>query len=432
MSDVLDFLSNLKKPVFQSDPITYGTPPPTMKVVDPNNPLGKLSLPPPDAPAPQLQAPTPDITPVIKSPLNTASSDESDDILERFKPDTRAEDAYFELLNQVPHAETNVPLGRRILAGLSTQGQGGLKRAEEINQGPYLRKLAEFNQREGVLKNLSAAERAGNTNDRLIMSQILTDRRSARTADERERHNAETEKAARARNELSAFLAANPNHQLRVAEDGEFVAFNPKDPTKPPIKTGVKSGELSELSRLMMTQQGQNQRQYTQADLDRQMEELRQQHRLELERVQAQLKVQNEKDKPQTPTEVRIARFNAAAKLLNTDPENKRYISLGQPGTNDFELVLPSTAFWKSEAEKKAKLDRYEQIANEIYGPNWKKENPRQAEELKAARGAGSARSTPTPRDTNSNTIRQRNSVTGAIRESTDGGKTWKIVQAGK
>lgn len=434
MADVFDFLSNLKKPIFETPPITYGDTPPQIKVADPNNPLGKLSLPPPDAgislqgaatPAPALQ------TPVTTNPPKT--SDIDDDILSKFSPESRAQDELYKMLQNTPQYH-RPGLGTRIVAGLSTLAPGGQANADRLLDNGYSRQRENFNTKLSVLGKLADTEKAGNTNERLVLSQLLSDRRNARHQDEVERHNQETEKAARNRNELSAFLAQNPNYQLKTDENGEFVAFNPKEPTKPPIKTGVKSGEMSELAKLMMVQSAANQRQFTQADLDRQMEELRQQHRKEIEELQAKLKIDTERNKPETPTETRIRRFNSASQLLNSDPDNQRYIVLGQPGTNDFELKLPLTPFWKSDAEKKAKLDKFEELNRQIYGSDWKKQNPEEAKKLQAARGTGgnSARSTPTPSGQKSNVIRQRNTATGAIRESTDGGKTWKIIQAGR
>lgn len=432
MADVMEFLNNLKKPVFETPSIEYGAPPPTIKVADPNNPLGKLSLPPPDQQEQSIPSDPRGTVPVaalnLGQPVSSSSSSSStqtdDDlqILDRFKPEHRAQDAYYDMLNKIPQRDEHVPLGRRILAGLSTQGQGGLKRAEEINQAPYHRNLESFNQRAGILKDLSTSERGSNTNERQIMSQLLTERRYGRTQDERERHNLEAETNNRAKTELSQFLAMNPSYQLKTDENGNFVAWNPKDPSKPMLKTGVKSGEMSELARLMMVQGASNAHQMSQQEHDRLMEELRQQHRIELENVQAKLKVQTERDKPETPTETRIRRFNKAAELLNGDPENKRYVILGQPGTNDFELKLPPTAFWSSDADKKVKLDRFEELNRQIYGNDWKKQNPTEAANLAAARGQGTpaARATPTPNKSvtkpagvPTNFIRARNKKTG-------------------
>src|SRR4030095_3494723 len=331
--------------------------------------------------------------------------DPDEDIFKQFQPETRAQDEYFNLIKNLP-VRTKPSTGTRILAGLSTLGQGGLKQAENVKYGDYNRQVGDLQLKAGMLKDLAASKRGAN--------------------------NKEPGEQAAKRIKLQEFRDANPNSKFVRLGNGNYGVADPQ--TGEITDSGVKYG-LSPLEDIMLERGSTQERLATQQQHAKEMEDIRQQHRVALEQLQQQLKEALDRNKPLTPEQEKVGQYLRAQEVFNSDPGNKKFMKLGDPGTNTFQIVLPSAlpewTGWGAE-QRQANAQRYIDINKRIYGPAW---NP-PADIKRAAEGtpeAGRARQNTAPINTPSQGRKRRyDKVTDKTEESLDGGKTWKVVGKGR
>jgi hypothetical protein len=282
------------------------------------------------------------------------------DIRDIYQPDTRATDAFMQLMREIPQRDKPT-LSRRILAGLTTLGPEGVQGGERVLYGEHARRMQDFGVRADLLKDLAQSERAANVNERLLASQILRQDIADRRLAETERAHRATEENREKRYQLSQFLANNPNHQIRVDESGEFIAFNPKNPSQPVVRTGIKSGEMSDIERLGMTIGGQRERQESQQEFIRQMEEIRRQNAEEMARLREELR----RDRPLSPQDVQAEQDNIMRRLA-ANPEYKPFFIPDPSRSSGYTLRRRRAGLTGPTQEE---LDRiYNELGRQIYG----------------------------------------------------------------
>jgi hypothetical protein len=299
-----------------------------------------------------------------------------------YQQDTRATDAFFDLMKQVP--ERKEPgFGRRLVAGLSSLGPEGSAGAERIKYGPYMRQLEDFKLRADLLKDLSSAERSGNINERMMLSQILRSDIAEKGLEERERSSRarevaevsrqstreqEAETRARAAESLSEYRRI----QTRLAQIREDKTLSDTQKAALGAKYAQDLENLRQGGRITLAGE--------QAELAQDLERLRQEGDIETvkargaeERKTEAEKAEIKTEKGELPTQTKVRQYNRARQIFNTDPESKQFIRLGSPGTNDFTIKMP-TAF-RAET-KEAYRKKYEELNQQIYGSNWREQNP--------------------------------------------------------
>jgi hypothetical protein len=326
----------------------------------------------------------------------TTETDLDQDLYDLYKPSTRAQDAYDALIKGMPQ-RPKPSLESRIVAGLSTLGQGGLKQAENVKYAGYNREMADWSERADRLKELADMERAQNTNNRMILNSALTERRVDRRQTETERRNKAAEEDRTARTALMQFRAANPNSQFIRLGNGNWGVADPQ--TNQIVDSGVKYG-LSPLEDILMERESTAQRQANQAEIDRREELLRQQHRIEIERLQAQLKEAYANRKDLTPEQQKVAQFLIAQEVFNTDPDAKPFLTVNETGANTFTIKMPNTlpgwTTWGAE-KKRANAIKWIEINKKIYGQTW--QPPKSVQDIAYPSGSKpAAQATPSAR----------------------------------
>jgi hypothetical protein len=285
------------------------------------------------------------------------------DIRDIYQPDTRATDAFMQLMREIPQREKPT-LSRRILAGLTTLGPEGAQGGERVLYGEHARRMQDFGVKADLLKDLAQSERSANVNERLLASQILRQDIADRRLAETERAHRATEENREKRYQLSQFMANNPNHQIRVDESGEFVAFNPKNPAEPAVRTGIKSGEISDIERLGMIIGAQGERQIKEQEFRREIEAERERRDREMAELREELRAQ----RPPSPQDVQAEQDNIMRRLA-TNPEYKPFFAPDPSRSSGYTLRRRRAGLT---GPKQEELDRiYNELGKQIYGSSF-------------------------------------------------------------
>jgi len=229
---------------------------------------------------------------------------------------------------------------------------------------------------------------AGNINERMLMSQILrsedTDKRLAiqeRAQQERERAGEASRQVANIRTRLMQI-----KEDKTLSDEQKLILGNKYSQDLIRLRGEIESGHIGE-----------------RGDIDAALEGLRQEGRIALEDVEQTGRKEIEGIKSsaegELPTQTKVRQYNTARKILNENPIFKKYIILGNPGTNDFQL--------KGDPNN----SDFMEIRRRIYGPG--------------QTGSGITKPVSTEKTLTKNF---RNKSTGQVKPfiSTDGGKTWR------
>lgn len=307
----------------------------------------------------------------------SAPVQEDADLYEMFKPDMRAQDEYYKMLENAPKRE-NPSFTRKLLAGLGTLSpnpqNNSIEQAEKYKYAPYYREMEEYNRKSGILRELSASERASNINQRQLLTTALADRRAERKQAELERANREKEAHNNRMALVREQLARNPNYTVEFGTDGEMILIDRKTPGGAPIRTGIKGQSMSDLERLILTNAGQGARDALNNEARLELERMRQAHDKSMADLKAQIEAKQDKEKPLTPEQEKVRLYNIAQQVYNTDPTVRRYLTLGEPGTNTFQIRLPNTIPEWTGYGAEARRDnakKWIEINQKIYGANF-------------------------------------------------------------
>lgn len=388
-------------------------------------------------------------TPMMAQPMEETAPEETedtintkyDDILGRYKPETKARDEMLALLANTP--QRNKPSQvTRITAALA-----GIKPGVDPDRymfAPYYREMGERKERLGILKELADAERSENVNQRMILGQEVAQKRASDIQAFREKQQKHREDIDYEKLKMRQFEIQHPDWKKEVVEGGFIQYRNPTNMNEV-FKTGVKDTQMGAIDRAIIAaslaatnRAGEQTNRMTMAEFEAQQRKELAQFQSDLNIREQQAKAEREQQmRYMTPAEQQQFLYNKASEVLNKDKtgQYRKYITVGDPNSKDFRIEVPQVPFWASAEERKKVLTTFDKIVDEIYNavdvpPTVAEERARAANiPVKPSTVKPSARATPTPPPGGTNVMQkeQENPRTGARRivYSTDGGKTW-------
>ncbi len=179
-------------------------------------------------------------------------------------------------------------------------------------------------------------ERYGNANKRLIASQEETARKNRKVEEDRdrrlteqERQNKENESTRAIRAKAYDYRARNPNHILKEDESGHIIAVDPITNKTTylldDLGQKIKSSKMPEEDKVNLQITG--------------AERVARVRGAEARSTKATTSGDSNGD---SPNQQKIAQYLRAREYFNQNPAIQKFLKLGDPGTNDFQLVGPS------------------------------------------------------------------------------------------
>lgn len=371
---------------------------------------------------------------------------------ELYTPETESIDRFNEMIGQYPTWEKPGKLrniGAIALASLGDlfgpKGSGQMAFNEMTGRGQYQRDIADWKNQIDPLERAANIERQSNVNNRTMAYQTVSQELRQRADEAKAANDAKKAQIAQQRADVYEFKARNPNLQFDFSTPWVMI----KDPrTGQVVKaTGtdgqpIPTGNMSDQDRLALTQQHAMERIQAQGDVASELEDQRQGNRVELAGVQGEQARRTRATptgnqtaagtRPELPTQTRVRQFIAAREVFNTRPDLRKFIKLGDPASNDFQIVPPGRNLLGATGPT---AEQYAELNQLIYG---NPQGPQQFNQTNVppppapgrGRGAG-----PGPAAGGGNTAPMtknvRNRQTGEVRQafSYDGGKTWTFEQ---
>jgi len=393
------------------------------------DPFGNISF----GPATQqaLPAQTP-MAPVQTQP--TGGFDVGARMRELYQPETVAQDRFNSMLGEYPEAQK--PGWLRVigasLADLARPGSG-----MSVIEGNRGRKVADWKNKIGAAQDAASLERGTNVNERQLAGTIATQERLSAADQARAEKDAARTKIMQDRAEVYRLKSQAKNLKFNFSGPKVIVT----DPATGEVKqTDIDTGSLSDADKMAVSQEDALERITTQGGETRKTEELRQTGReglaetrgwtafntadgktILVNQITGETKpitgVEGTLVKPGTntntgrgelPTQTKVRQATAAREFAARNPELGKFIQFS-PG-NEFSIRPPASG-WSSGPT----AEQYAKITKAIYGDD--------IPVSPVTSRTGATPSTGAPK-----IIRQRSPSTGKIRESSDGGKTWRIV----
>lgn len=286
------------------------------------------------------------------------------------KPDTRATDMLYEMLNKFP--ERNEPgILRKIAAGVA--GLTGNKEAVQTAMyGPYIREMQDFQPRFEAVKDVASQERLQNVNLRQIAQSILQNQigqgkldLSERAQAEKERANLVNEATRQKRAATYDFKARNPNSVIKVDEQDRLIGINPQT-NQSTFITGpdgkpVKSNELSDEDKINLQLQASLTRIGAQGAETRKTEEVRQGNRIDIEHLRqtGRIKLLDERvarglgsSTTESQTQLQQRWENNARALIQKNPEYADWVDIDPNSGYPVVKEVGETTGWFSGGKK--------------------------------------------------------------------------------
>lgn len=368
----------------------------------------------PQVVAPQVQPPP---SPV---PMDDGMMDIGKRISEMYTPESGASERFNRMIDEAP--VRNKPGWLRSIAAGLTNYAAGPQAADAVAFGDFGRRQEDWKTKIGPAREAATLERQSNINERTLAMQTI----SAELREQAQRHKEanDTQRAdiAQQRANVYEYKARNPNLQFNFTGPTVKIA----DPSTGELKdTGIPTGNISEADKLMLQQEntleaigatGRETRTTQEAGHEQDMDEIL--ARGEEARTTKSTPSGSASGKDELPTQTRVRQFNAARELYNSNPELSQFIKVGAPGSNDFQVTLPSEhRLWGHQGPT---AEQHKQITDAIYGGALTRQVPK----TDTPPPAGQQPQVLTKTQTNNATGEKRTLV------STDGGKTWKVQGA--
>jgi len=346
--------------------------------------------------------PTP--SPVTQTPTVTSPADRiRQRMMELYTPKTEATDRFNELVRNYPKYEKPGFL-RTIAAALTAFGPGGHNLGMQVANFHNERRLREWKDLIGPAQQAANLERQENVNERMLAYQTISQELRAEADAERARNNERNAQIRQQRADVYEFKAHNPNFRLDFSGPTVKVA----NPITGEVRdTGMETGALSDADKMILQQENELERIGARTRGQIEVEGVRQTGRERLAETRG-WKIYNIPDgqggqkavkineitgevrdlemgpantptgpvsrpsssggrSDESPTQTRVRQFNAARELANTRPDLAQFIKLGRPGSNDFEIVPPSTNFFGRPSGPTP--EQYREMIEAIYGP---------------------------------------------------------------
>jgi hypothetical protein len=288
-----------------------------------------------------------------KAPVDTGSDFQRN--MDLYMPENRATDMFMDLMEHVPQRGQPGKL-RSIAATMTALGQGGTDAGEKVLNAPFHREIGDFKLKADLLKDLAGAERAGNVNERMLLTSLLRQENQDANLAVRERAQAEKEKAGEATRELQRIRGRmaeiRESKTLGDAQKAALIAQYAQDLAR--LRGEIGSRQIGE-----------------RGEIDLELEAARQAGDIETQRVIGEERRKTigfeegyKAVRGELPTQTKVRQYNIAREIYNSDPEARRFIKLGNPGTNDFQIT-PRNAW--TNAGDEANLIKYDDYVRRIY-----------------------------------------------------------------
>lgn len=379
---------------------------------------------------------------MAKPALALSAPEENDDVssmMQRlYTPESEATNKFNELVGQYPMRE-KPGIWRSIAAGLTAFGPGGHNLAMQVAQQPFLNKQEDWKNKIGPAQAAAGLERQTNVNERQMAYQTVAATLRQKADEARATKDEARTKIMQDRAEVYRLKSLKGNFKFDFSGPKVLVA----DPTTGEIKqTDIDTGSLSDADKMalgqenVMEQIGMRGRQATALEEQRQggregLAETRGwqifnvpdgqggQKAVKINQITGEVKdldinigavtrpsSAGSSARGELPTQTKVRQANAARQLLNTRPDLAPFIKMGTG--NEFTIVPTGKSMFGNATGPTS--EQQAAINAAIYGKGELPVSP------VAVHG-------PVQK-----VIRQHSPSTGKIRESTDGGKTWRIV----
>lgn len=291
-----------------------------------------------------------------------------------YQPDTFASDRVNQLLDQIPE-RPNPSLARKIFASMATLNPhgGGPNAADEVLFGGYNNQMQDWKNQFQPALQAGNLERYSNANNRMAATSTIQQELRSKEDRDKQELNDRKQTTAERRADAYIFKQTHPNWKPLFPKGGTVMFVDPTNPRNH-MDTGIPTGTLSDYDRIsLMGDERISQIQETGSEA-RKTEETRQTNREDLERLRQtdreRLKQTLDPNKGaggstyNSENQKRIGEFRKAREAYNTKPEWQKWIKLGDPGSNDFTISPPSTAWYKSGPDQAT----YDEMTKFIYG----------------------------------------------------------------
>lgn len=340
----------------------------------------------------------------------TAPGDMGFDAAERMKqiyqPETQATDKFNQLINRYPQRSNYEPsMMRRIAASLAMFGRGGPELANKVFEAPFSDALTDWKNQVQPAGEAAQFERYQNTNSRMAAYQQVAAELKQHAQDAKDKNDDRNAQIREHRAAVYEFKAHNPGMKFSYPKGGNVMAADPI--TGQLHDTGVPTGSMTELDKMNLGQDNALERIGATGAEARKTENVKETNReslqnikgwtlgeiqdpddptkkisvrmnadtgeikratLEGQQVRGAAKLGTPKGssgKDETPTQTRVRQFNAARQMFNTRADLKKFIKLGNPGSNDFTVTPPSDGFFGHSGPTP---EQYKEIHDTIYG----------------------------------------------------------------
>lgn len=332
-----------------------------------------------------------------------------------YTPETEMTDFNNKLVKSFP--ERKKPgIANKFAASMMGLSGKSVKDMDAVLQGGNDRRIEDWKTRTGPSYNAANLERQGNINERQLAGQIVTAEANDRRISETERKNQATEAENRRKNEAREGIdrqkveisrAKAMGAKFHTAGENVIATF----PDGKVVDTGIKTTNFSPFELENLRQDGRLELENQRSKNDRTEIIIRGEQQRETNRVNPRNTDTPDAD---TPNEARVRRNNTFQQVWDSRPELRKFLKQPSSVNGNWSLGDPPSAGWLSGVDPKDKA-LYEE-AQKLTAPNLAKPT---------------TKPTNTPANTQQPRI-QRNKATGAMRISTDGGKTWKPYNGGQ
>lgn len=395
-----------------------------------NDPFGNISFGPPTQQAMPAQTP---MLPTQAQP--TGGFDVGARMRELYQPETMAQDRFNTMLGEYPEATKPgwLKVIGATLADLARPGTG-----MQVVEGGRTRKLADWKNKIGAAQDAASLERQTNVNERQLAGTIATQERLSKADEARAEKDAARTKIMQDRAEVYRLKSLKGNFRFDFSGPKVLIA----DPATGKVEqTDIDTGSLSDADKMALQQDNALELEGVRQGGRESLEGMRQTGReglaetrgwtafntadgktILVNQITGETKpitgVEGTLIKPGTtsggrtgelPTQTKVRQATAAREFAARNPELGKFIQFS-PG-NEFTIRPPATSRFSTGPTP----EQYAQITKAIYG-----------DELPVS--PVTSRSGATPSTGAPKVMRQRSPSTGKIRESTDGGKTWRVV----
>jgi hypothetical protein len=321
-----------------------------------------------------------------------------------YQPNNEASERFTRMVDEYPSYEEPSTL-RKIGASLIGLGRKDTPAMQEafLNRD-YLRKVDDWKNQISPAMQAANLERYANANERQTAYQMATQELNERKLEQKTENDAANRDIRQQRADVYEWKAKHPGAKV-VKVPGRNIYL--VDPISGEFyDTGIDSGEMSESTRI-------------ETEHNNRMKEIGARGSEARKTRSTPSGGSSGGGRSVLPTQTKVDQYNRARELANTRPSLAKYIHLGDPGTNDFTVDSPKDNWFGGNGMSQ---EMYDEINRYIYGASYHPEVPKPKEGTKRRTTDINLGSGIQPRY-------QRNTVTGKVRVSYDGGKTWQEVK---